>query len=448
MNKNQDKFRVLVVGGGGREHALAWKLSRSPDLGKLFAAPGNPGMEPMAECVPLQTTEMEEIAAFAERERIDLVVVGPEVPLSMGIADLLAARGIPCFGPVAKATRLESSKTFAKDFMTRHRIPTASYRAFGADATEEAYRYLDGLPDGPVVVKADGLAQGKGVVVAENRARAREAVADLVEGKMGEAGSSFIIEECLTGEELSLLCLSDGKTLLPMLPVQDFKRVFDGDLGPNTGGMGSYSPVSLYTPEIRRAVEADILQPLRAALSAEDFDYRGCLYVGLMLTPLGPRVIEFNARFGDPETQAMLPLLKSDFLHLALGCATGRLENTPLDWSSDMSVCVVMVSCGYPGKYPTGCLISGLPDVGNGMESGSVAPGAFIFHSGTAKDAQGRIVTAGGRVLSVTAIGSTFESAREKAYALVRTIRFQGNAFRGDIGVRELNRLKAVARLS
>jgi phosphoribosylamine--glycine ligase len=403
-------------------------------------------MEPLAERVPLQATEIEKIADFAERERIGLVVVGPEVPLSMGIADLLAARGVPCFGPTAKAARLESSKTFAKDFMRRYRIPTASYRAFNMEESGEAYRYLHEQPDGPIVVKADGLAQGKGVVVADNRTLALEAVEALVKGKMGDAGKSFVIEECLTGEEVSLLCLCDGKTLLPMLPVQDFKRIFDGDRGPNTGGMGSFSPVSVYTPEVRRAVETEILLPLQSGLSAEGFDYRGCLYVGLMLTPQGPKVIEFNVRFGDPETQALLPLLRTDFLRLTLSCAMGRLENRPLDWSKDKSVCVVMVSEGYPGEYPVGRPISGLPGTGDDMKAGSFAGDSVIFHAGTAKDASGQIVTAGGRVLCAAAVGPTFETARERAYAAVRTIRFQGNAFRSDIGTRELNRLKSSAR--
>jgi phosphoribosylamine--glycine ligase len=437
-------MKVLVVGGGGREHALVWKLAQSPKVTKLYAAPGNPGMEDVAERVPIGTEDVDGIVAFAEREKIDLAVVGPEAPLAAGLGDRLRERGVLCFGPGARGALLESSKRFARDFMARHGIPAPFYRAF--TALDEARRHLENLPDGPVVVKADGLAQGKGVVVAQNRAEALAALEEMMGARrFGEAGKEVLIEECLSGEEVSLLTFTDGKTILPMLPVQDHKRVGEGDTGPNTGGMGTFAPVSVFTSEVARRVDGTILRPLQKALQAEKFDYRGCLYVGLMLTPDGsgvaiPRVIEFNARFGDPETQVLMPLLRSDLFDILYACAKGDLGGIRPDWSEGRAVCVVMASGGYPGKYSGGHVIEGLsaeevpPDVGQD---------SWVFHAGTDRNDRGELITAGGRVLGVTARGATLEEALRRARARVDVIRFEGRAFRRDIAHRELAKGKA-----
>jgi phosphoribosylamine--glycine ligase len=427
-------MNVLIIGSGGREHALAWKLSQSPKVTAIFAAPGNPGMEKIARLAPLRANgELDEIVEFALKESVGLVVVGPEAPLALGLADRLTERGIPCFGPGAKGARLESSKSYARDFMKRHGIPSPDWRSFSAPG--EAKRYLETLPDAPVVVKADGLAQGKGVVVAANRAEALSAVDETMGGRFGEAGREILIEECLTGEEVSLLTFTDGKTILPMLPVQDHKRIGDGDIGPNTGGMGTYAPVSAFSEAVARTIDDAILRPLRAALRTEGLDYRGCLYVGLMLTPDGPRVIEFNARFGDPETQVLMPLLESDLFDILYACAAGRIEeaDTP-KWSGESAVCVVMASQGYPGGYAAGRVITESP------VPETLARDSWVFHAGTARDVRGDLTTAGGRVLGVTARGKTLEEAIERAYARVDCIAFQGRTFRRDIAHRELAR--------
>ncbi|MDR1649397.1 MAG: phosphoribosylamine--glycine ligase [Synergistaceae bacterium] len=429
-------MNVLIIGSGGREHALAWKLSQSPKVTALFAAPGNPGIEKIARLVPLRTSDGEfgEIVGFALKESVGLVVVGPEAPLALGLADRLTERGIPCFGPGAKGARLESSKIYARNFMKRHGIPSPDWRSFSEPG--EAKRYLETLPDAPVVVKAGGLAQGKGVVVAANRAEALSAVDETMGGRFGEAGREILIEECLTGEEVSLLTFTDGKTILPMLPVQDHKRIGDGDTGPNTGGMGTYAPVSVFSEEVARTVDDAILRPLEAALRTEGLDYRGCLYVGLMLTPDGPRVIEFNARFGDPETQVLMPLLESDLFDILYACAVGRLEKADAPkWSGGSAVCVVMASRGYPGAYATGQVITEKKPVPEAL-----ARDSWVFHAGTARDAQGNLTTAGGRVLGVTARGKTLEEAIGRAYARVDSIDFQGRTFRRDIAYRELAR--------
>ncbi|MDR1376313.1 MAG: phosphoribosylamine--glycine ligase [Synergistaceae bacterium] len=434
-------MKVLLIGSGGREHALAWKLAQSPRLTMLYAAPGNPGMEGAApkstqskkvQLVPLQATDVAGIAAFAEGEGIDLVVVGPEAPLALGLADRLREKSIPCFGPGAKGALLESSKKFAKDFMTRHGIPTAAYRAFASK--DDAGRYLRSLPRGPVVVKADGLAQGKGVVVAENLEEAAAALNAMMEGRFGDAGREVVVEERMTGEEVSLLTFTDGKTILPMLPVQDHKRAGEGDTGPNTGGMGTYAPVSVFTPEVAEAVDAKIVHPLQNALRQEPLDYRGCLYIGLMLTPEGPKVVEFNARFGDPETQVLMPLLETDLLDVLCACAKGDLEGRTLKWRDEKAVCVVLASSGYPGDYRTGYSIR------ESVTSEDLAQNSWIFHAGTARNAQGELVTAGGRVLGVTARGRTLEDALARAYARVERVEFEGRVFRRDIAYRESNR--------
>jgi phosphoribosylamine--glycine ligase len=434
-------MKVLIIGSGGREHALAWKLSRSEAVTELLAAPGNPGMEECAYLVPIEATApggVEKIARFAADEAVGLVVVGPEGPLALGLADRLRERGVPCFGPGAKGARLESSKVYARNFMKRHGIPSPAWRAFSD--VGEAMRYLETL-EGPVVVKADGLAQGKGVVVARDRAEAAAAVGDARGGRFGEAGREILIEECLAGEEVSLLTFSDGKVLLPMLPVQDHKRIGEGDTGPNTGGMGTYAPASVFFEEADR-VEKTILGPLREGLKAEGIDYRGCLYVGLMLTADGPRVIEFNVRFGDPETQVLMPLLDSDLFDVLYACARGKLEEvrdgktvgkTALDWSGGSAACVVAASRGYPGPYKTGFPLYEAP------VPEALARDSWVFHSGTARGESG-VTTAGGRVLGVTARGATIEEAVERAYARVALVDFEGKTFRRDIARRELAR--------
>jgi phosphoribosylamine--glycine ligase len=449
-------MKVLVVGGGGREHALVWKLAQSPDVTKFYAAPGNPGMENAAQRVPIEISDLEEIVAFARRENIDLAVVGPEAPLASGLADRLRERGVSCFGPGAQGALLESSKKYARDFMARHGIPAPSYRAFSQ--LEDAKGYVESLPEGLVVVKADGLAQGKGVVVAENRAGALSALEEMMgAGRFGAAGKEVLIEECLTGEEVSLLTFVDGKTIVPMLPVQDHKRLLEGDKGPNTGGMGTYAPASVFSPEVAAQVREKILCPLGEALGSGEIDYRGCLYVGLMLTPDGPKVIEFNVRFGDPETQVLMPLLKSDLFRILYACAKGNLQDAFPDgeiewrngsavcWNNGSAVCVVMASQGYPGDYPSGHPISGALKEEVKEEDTSlpaeIARNSWVFHAGTAKGPQG-LVTAGGRVLSVTALGETLEEALARAYARADAIHFEGSTFRRDIAHRELARRK------
>ncbi|MDR2176209.1 MAG: phosphoribosylamine--glycine ligase [Synergistaceae bacterium] len=428
-------MNVLIVGGGGREHALAWKLSQSRKVTALYAAPGNPGMEDVACRVPLQTSGegIDKIVEFAVKESVGLVVVGPEGPLALGLADRLAGRGILCFGPGAKGARLESSKIYAKEFMDRHHIPTPAWRSFSA--LDEAKRCLSDLPDAPVVVKADGLAQGKGVIVAKNRAEALSAAEKIMDGRFGEAGRKILVEECLVGEEISLLSFADGKTLIPMLPVQDHKQIGEGDTGPNTGGMGTYAPVSAFSAETARTVEETILRPLRTALRSGEFDYRGCLYIGLMLTSEGPRVIEFNVRFGDPETQALMPLLDSDLFEIMHACAAGRLEEArPPEWRDESAVCVVMASQGYPGEYSVGRVITERP------VAEELARDSWVFHAGTSRDARGGLTTAGGRVLGVTARGKTLETALKRVYARVDSIDFREKTYRRDIAYRELTR--------
>ncbi|MDR1621662.1 MAG: phosphoribosylamine--glycine ligase [Synergistaceae bacterium] len=445
-------MKVLLIGSGGREHALAWKLAQSPRLTELYAAPGNPGIETemsgtgitKTRLVPLKAADVDELAAFAEAKSVDLVVVGPEAPLALGLADRLREKNIPCFGPGAKGALLESSKKFAKDFMTRHGIPTAAYRAFSS--ADEGKKYLRSLPEGPIVVKADGLAQGKGVVVAETLEEASSAVDAMMNGRFGDAGREVVIEECMTGEEVSLLTFTDGKTILPMLPVQDHKRAGEGDTGPNTGGMGTYAPVSVFTPEVAKAVDAQIVRPLQNALrqnalrqdalSHDALGYRGCLYIGLMLTPQGPKVVEFNARFGDPETQVLMPLLETDLLEVTYACATGDLAGCTLKWRDEKAVCVVLASLGYPGEYRTGYAIreSPVPE--------DLAQNSWLFHAGTARNAQGGLVTAGGRVFGVTGRAKTLEEAIARSYARAAHVEFQDRAFRRDIAHREIKREK------
>ena len=422
---------VLLVGGGGREHALAWKLAQSPGLGRMVAAPGNPGIAAHARCVPIKDTAIDQIVALAQQERPDLVVVGPETPLALGLADRLRAAGLAVFGGSAAAARLESSKAFAKDLMARHRIPTARFGTFRDAAA--AGRYCREL-GAPLVVKADGLAAGKGVVVCQSLEEADRAVAQCLEARaFGDSGLTVVIEEFLVGEEASSFALSDGTGVLPLVAAQDHKTVHDGDRGPNTGGMGAYSPAPVMDAGMQERVMREIVRPTIAAMAEEGAPYTGVLFVGLMVTREGPKVIEFNCRFGDPECQAILPRLEDDLLALLLATATGKGLPTTLAFSPRSSVCVVMTSAGYPGAYETGRAITG-------VEAAAGLPGVNVFHAGTAL-AGGALVTAGGRVLGVQALGADVAAAIRTAYAAVERIRFDGAHYRRDIGHHALRRL-------
>ena len=422
---------VLLVGGGGREHALAWKLAQSPGLGRMVAAPGNPGIAAHARCVPIKDTAIDQIVALAQQERPDLVVVGPETPLALGLADRLRAAGLAVFGGSAAAARLESSKAFAKDLMARHRIPTARFGTFRDAAA--AGRYCREL-GAPLVVKADGLAAGKGVVVCQSLEEADRSVAQCLEARaFGDSGLTVVIEEFLVGEEASFFALSDGTGVLPLVAAQDHKTVYDGDRGPNTGGMGAYSPAPVMDAGMQERVMREIVRPTIAAMAEEGAPYTGVLFVGLMITREGPKVIEYNCRFGDPECQAILPRLEDDLLALLLATATGKGLPTALAFSPRCSVCVVMTSAGYPGAYETGRAITG-------VEAAAGLPGVNVFHAGTAL-AGGALVTAGGRVLGVQALGADVAAAIRTAYAAVERIRFDGAHYRRDIGHHALRRL-------
>jgi len=424
-------MKILLVGGGGREHALAWKIGQSPLVDVLYAAPGNPGIARHARCLPMSVGDHEAIVSFAARERVDLTVIGPEVPLVAGLWDALAARGLVALGPSAKAAAIEGSKAFAKDLMARHGIPTARFRTF--HEMEGARRYGRDL-GAPLVVKADGLAAGKGVIVCRTLDEVDRALARCFEERaFGESGLTVVMEEFLEGEEASFFALSDGAAVLPLAAAQDHKTVFDGDLGPNTGGMGAYSPAPVLDAALEERVMADVVRPVIAAMSKEGAPYAGVLYVGLMITREGPKVIEFNCRFGDPECQAILPRLEADLLSLLLAAATGQGLPPALPWSPQASVCVVMTSAGYPGPYETGRPIAGL-------EAAAALAGVNVFHAGTALDA-GALVTAGGRVLGVQALGPDVASAIRAAYAGVERIRFDGAHYRRDIGHHALRRL-------
>lgn len=418
-------MRILVLGGGGREHAIVTSLVASPLVSAVMVAPGNGGTAVIAENVSLATEDGEAVAAFARQHDVDLVVIGPEVPLVAGVADSVRAAGIAAFGPGAEGARLEGSKEFAKEIMRRHNIPTAGSRAF--TALEPALAHLEEV-GAPVVVKADGLAAGKGVTVAMDLSIARDAVRECFAGRFGEAGSVVLIEEYLVGPECSILVFTDGHTVLPMAPAQDHKRAYEDDQGPNTGGMGVYSPVPIVTAAEHAEMVA-IMERAVQALAEEDIDYRGVLYGGFILTDDGPKVLEFNARFGDPETQVILPRLKSDLAEVMLATAEGRLADAELEWSDEWAVSVVLASGGYPGDYDTDMPITGTGQAGQ-------LPGVTVYHAGTRLTADGRLLTAGGRVLNVTALGPDFASARERAYEGVALISFDGMFYRSDIGAR------------
>lgn len=421
-------MNVLVLGSGGREHALAWAIAKSPRLDSLFVAPGNGGTAAIAKNVPLDINSAEAIVGFSRDEGIDLIVIGPEAPLVAGVADEVRAAGIAVFGPNAQGARLEGSKSFSKEFMLAHGLPTARYKKCTTE--EEAMAYLKEV-GAPIVVKADGLAAGKGVVVADDMEEAEEAVRDCFAGDFGEAGSVVVIEEMLEGPECSMLAFLAGGKALAMPCAQDHKRAFDGDLGPNTGGMGVYSPVPCVTPELEAQMR-EIMQNAAAA-TAVDFDdaYTGVLYGGFMLTAEGPKLLEFNARFGDPETQVIMPRLESDALEAFYMVATGKLDSLDLHWSSQVAVCVVLASDGYPGHYEKGKVILGI-------EEAEALDGVTVFHAGTSFNQDGELVTNGGRVLNVVALADSFEDARELAYEACDKINFEGKQYRRDIALRAL----------
>jgi len=417
--------KVLVIGSGGREHALTWKLKQSPAIDRLFCAPGNAGTAAIAENVSIAATNLADLAAFAKQNDVDLTVVGPDDPLAMGIVDLFAAEGLRSFGPTKSAARLESSKIFAKELMRSQKVPTAQARTFSD--SEAALAYCEELKF-PVVIKADGLALGKGVIIAENIATAKSTVEMMMkEARFGEAGRRIVIEEFLRGSECSIHALVDGKNYQLLESARDYKRAFDDDEGPNTGGMGAFSPANNWNAQLQSKFEKEMMRPLLSGLAKEEIIYRGLLYPGLMITVGGPRVLEFNCRFGDPETQALLPRLKSDLLPLLEATIDGKIDKCKIEWDKRPSVTVVLASAGYPGKYETGKPISGL-------EKAAKLKDVQIFHAGT-KLANTEVVTAGGRVLAVTALGSDLAVARVRAYNAAALIQFEGCHYRHDIAL-------------
>jgi phosphoribosylamine--glycine ligase len=420
-------MNILVLGSGGREHAIVTSLAASPKSDTIFVAPGNGGSAPGAVNVTLDMMDATAVIAFAEKNGVDLVVIGPEAPLVAGVGDAVRSAGILCFGPGAVGARLEGSKQFSKEFMERHNIPTAQFASF--TSAQAAIAYLK-KQSAPIVVKADGLAAGKGVTVAATLDAAEQAVLECFDGRFGEAGATVVIEECMTGPECSLLVFTDGVRILPMAPAQDHKRAYEGDTGPNTGGMGVYSPVPIVTQDEYTSMIAYMNRSL-AGLLKERIDYRGVLYGGFMLTPDGPKVLEFNARFGDPETQVILPRLKTDLLEVMLAVARGDASGLKLRWDDAWAVSVVLASAGYPGDYEKGKPIRGIEDA-------EALEGVTVYHAGTKRTEQGELVTNGGRVLNITALGSSFEEARDRAYEACELIDFAGKQLRHDIGARAL----------
>ncbi|MCR4601671.1 MAG: phosphoribosylamine--glycine ligase [Clostridia bacterium] len=415
-------MKILVVGSGGREHAIVWKLSQSPRVDKIYCAPGNAGISGLAECVDIGAEDLEKIRDFAVEKKIDMAVIGPEVPLSMGITDLLQEAGIRVFGPDRNCSQLEGSKAFTKAFLMRHNIPTAGYKEY----TDEKELLDDiGIFGYPMVIKADGLAAGKGVIIAEDEEAARAGIEEIMgEKRFGSAGDLVLVEECLTGVEASMLCFVDGNVIVPMESAQDYKRIFDGDKGPNTGGMGSYSPSLLFNSEVEVQIREQILEPTINGFKEDGLDFHGVLFIGLMLSEDGPKVIEFNNRFGDPETQSVLMRLDTDLADIFDACIDGTLADLEIKWSEKRAVTVVLASGGYPGDYEKGKVITGLEDVDDDV---------VVFHAGTKFD-NGNIVTSGGRVLGVTATGATNDEARARAFDNVKRISFEGAHFRNDIG--------------
>ncbi|MCF7854861.1 MAG: phosphoribosylamine--glycine ligase [Candidatus Pacebacteria bacterium] len=419
-------MNVLIIASGGREHALAWKLRQGADVDTVYCAPGNPNMTGIE---PVAIEEMNALADFAIRHDVRLTVVGPEAPLCDGIVDVFREKSLPIFGPTKEAAQLEGSKTFAKEFMVRHAIPTAAYRkCLSADDARDCVREFGP----PVVVKADGLAAGKGVTVAQTIEEADQAVDECLSGRFGEAGQIVVVEECLVGEEASILAFTDGKTIIPLASSQDHKRIGEGDTGPNTGGMGAYSPAPVVTHELWNTIQSDVLERFRKGCNRDGLDYRGVIYAGIMVTPNGPKVLEFNVRFGDPETQAVLMRLESDLAQAMIATVEGRLDSVTLDWSPEPAVCVVMASGGYPGKYEKGHVITGLSE--------AETKGAVVFHAGTARK-NNDVVTAGGRVLGVTAKGRDLQQALNRVYEAVDCIDWKDAYHRRDIAHRALARM-------
>ena len=423
-------MKVLIVGSGGREHALAWKIAQSPLVKKIFCAPGNPGIAEIAECVDIEAENIEGLYIFAQKQKVDLTVVGPEDALVAGIVDRFRDGRLNGFGPDKRASIIEGSKVFAKTLMRKHGIPTADFKAF--DDPKQAKKHL-ATGKFPVVIKADGLAKGKGVFICQKLEDGERHIDDIMKEKIfGYAGNKVVIEEFLAGEEVSILAITDGNTIVPLSTAQDHKAVFDGDKGPNTGGMGAYSPVPIVTPSMQGFVEENILVPIVHAMKRENRPYRGVIYAGLIITGTGPKVLEFNARFGDPETQALLMRMKSDIVPLLLSTANGSLDldKTVVDWDDNASVCVVMASKGYPGGYEKGFSITGI-EAAKGLNK------VQVFHAGTSKK-YGRLVSNGGRVLGVAALGKTIPDAQSNAYAAVQRISFEGAHFRRDIGAKAI----------
>jgi phosphoribosylamine---glycine ligase len=423
-------MKVLVIGGGGREHALVWKLRQSPQVDRIYCAPGNAGIAELAELVDLEVTDVPALVRFAKEEEIDLTVPGPELPLTLGIVDELERAGRLAFGPTRAAAQLEGSKTFAKDLMRRARVPTGFFSSF--TDPDEAVRYANEV-GAPVVVKADGLAAGKGVRVCESVAEAERAIDEIMRWKIfGEAGARLVIEEFLEGEEVSFMALTDGKTVVPLASSQDHKRALDGDAGPNTGGMGAYSPAPICDARLQDRVMAEIVQPVVRALAKRKIAYKGVLYAGLMVTADGPKVLEFNVRFGDPECQAMMLRLRADLFEIMRATASGALGGVAVEWDRRASACVVLAAGGYPGSYERGMPIRGLEKLAEWKDG-------VVFHAGTARQ-NGQVVTDGGRVLGVTALGDGIAGAVAEAYRGVDAIQWDGMHFRRDIGRRALER--------
>ena len=417
-------MNILIIGGGGREHAIAKYIAKNPSVKKIYALPGNGGISKIAECVKIAAEDIDSIVSFAKLNAIDFAVVAPDDPLALGAVDRLEAEaGVKCFGPEKKAALIESSKIFAKELMTKYGIPTAKYEVF--TEIDKALSHV-ALSDCPIVIKADGLAKGKGVTVAENFGKAREAVMSCMKDKaFGKSGEKILIEECLTGHEVTVLAFTDGKTIVPMISSMDHKRAYDGNKGPNTGGMGVIAPNPYYTPEIAEECMKKIFLPTVEAMNSEGRTFKGCLYFGLMLTNEGPKVIEYNCRFGDPETEAVLPLMESDLLDVMIAVRDERLSEVPVKFRDGASCCVVCASSGYPGPSMTGYPI----DFGDSEE----VEGVDVFHSGT-KLEDGKFITSGGRVLAVNAVADDLAAARERAYEAVKRIDFQGMRYRSDIG--------------
>ena len=425
----EKSLKILVLGSGGREHALCWKIAQSPLLDKLYCAPGNGGIESVADCVILDIESPDAVLNFAKEKAIDLVVIGPEGPLVSGLVDTLTAENIAAFGPVAAAAQLEGSKGFTKDICAAYDIPTAAYGRFKSAA--DAHAYLDTHP-APIVVKADGLAAGKGVIIAETDAQARAAVDDIFDGAFGEAGAELVIEEFMTGVEASFFVLTDGTHALPLATAQDHKRVGEGDTGLNTGGMGAYSPAKIVTPTLLEETMTRIIQPTLTAMADKETPYRGVLYAGLMLTEDGPKLVEYNARFGDPECQVLMLRLKSDLVPALLATAQGDISSLDLEWYDEDAMTVVMAAQGYPGSYPKGSQI-------NNLDAAVADTDTQIFHAGT-KTENGKTLAVGGRVLNVTSKGQDLRAARDKAYAALEKVDWQEGFYRRDIGWRALGK--------